>query len=87
MHRPAADATDHCFLERATQMSVIRVGSTEKYAAGWDTIFGGRKAVKKAKKASSKKAAKNAVKQSKKPAAKKSVAKKSVTKKPARRSR
>jgi hypothetical protein len=51
-------------------MSVIRVGSTEKYAAGWEAIFGGRKAAKKttAKKAAAKKA--------KKPAAKKSAAKK-----------
>lgn len=27
-------------------MSVIRVGSTGKYADGWDSIFGGRKAAK-----------------------------------------
>ena len=65
-------------MERATQMSVIRVGSTEKYAAGWDAIFGGRKATRAAKKASPKKA----VKKAKKPAAKKPAAKKS-----ARRSR
>lgn len=28
-------------------MSVIRVGSTSKYAEGWDTIFGGGKTAKK----------------------------------------
>jgi len=28
-------------------MSVIRVGSTSKYAEGWDSIFGGRQAAKK----------------------------------------
>lgn len=27
-------------------MSVIRVGSTNKYADGWDSIFGGRRAAK-----------------------------------------
>jgi len=27
-------------------MSVIRVGSTSKYADGWDSIFGGRRATK-----------------------------------------
>ena len=59
-------------------MSVIRVGSTEKYAAGWDAIFGGRKSANAAKKASPKKA----VKKAKKPTAKKSAAKK-----PARRGR
>ena len=48
-------------------MSVIRVGSTEKYAAGWDAIFGGRKATKKA----AKKAAKKTAKRAGKPAAKK----------------
>lgn len=63
-------------------MSVIRVGSTEKYAAGWDTIFGGRKAAKAAKKASPKKAAKKVAKK-----AKKQVAKKSGTKKTVRRGR
>ena len=82
MHRLFAGDVVHCFSERATQMSVIRVGSTEKYAAGWDTIFGGRKAGKKAKKASPKKAVKKTVKkaakQSKKPVAKKSAAKKAI---------
>lgn len=36
-------------------MSVIRVGSTGKYADGWDAIFGGRKA-SPAKKGAGKKA-------------------------------
>lgn len=29
-------------------MSVIRVGSTSKYAEGWDSIFGGGKTAKQA---------------------------------------
>ena len=79
MHRLFAGDANHCFSERATQMSVIRVGSTEKYAAGWDTIFGGRKAGKKASpKKAVKKTVKKAAKQSKKPVAKKSAAKKAI---------
>lgn len=41
-------------------MSVIRVGSTNKYAEGWDAIFGGRKSGvgKTAKKSAGTKAAK-----------------------------
>lgn len=41
-------------------MSVIRVGSTSKYAEGWDTIFGGGKGGggKTAKKAAGTKAVK-----------------------------
>ncbi|MCE9631685.1 MAG: hypothetical protein K8S94_13340 [Planctomycetia bacterium] len=66
-------------------MSVIRVGSTTKYADGWDTVFGGRKtAVKKtaAKKAGGKKApAKQAVAAAKKTTAgPKKSAKKSAKK-------
>lgn len=40
-------------------MSVIRVGSNEKYTSGWDKAFGGKKSAKKktAKKAAPKKAA------------------------------
>jgi hypothetical protein len=41
-------------------MSLIRVGSTSKYADGWDSIFGGRKGSKAS--ASAKKPAPKAVK-------------------------
>jgi len=47
-------------------MSVIRVGSTSKYADNWTAIFGGKKAAKKAKKAKAKAAKKPAKKKSKK---------------------
>ena len=73
-------------------MSVIRVGSTGKYADGWEQIFGGvgggrsgRPAAKKAtpkgkaKKATAKKAAPK--KATKKPAPKKAAAKKAAPKK------
>lgn len=48
-------------------MSVIRVGSSGQYAAGWDAIFGGAKAkpvgaAKRAKKAVKKSARKSAKK-------------------------
>ncbi|TWT48332.1 hypothetical protein [Botrimarina hoheduenensis] len=49
-------------------MSTIRVGSNEKYAEGWDKVFGGKKTKAKtttklaAKKASPKKTAKKATK-------------------------
>ena len=39
-------------------MSVIRVGSSTKYADGWDTAFGGRKTAAKKKAPAKKKAAK-----------------------------
>lgn len=61
-------------------MSVIRVGSTSKYADGWDSIFGGRRAAKAT--TSAKKPAK-AVKPAPKAAKKKAsriVKKKAVTK-------
>ncbi|MEI6506071.1 MAG: hypothetical protein WCO90_09365 [Planctomycetota bacterium] len=64
-------------------MSVIRVGSSTKYADGWDTAFGGRKTAAKkttAKKAGGKKAspAKQAVAMAKKASA--GVKKKVATK-------
>ncbi|MCE2727531.1 MAG: hypothetical protein LW698_12250 [Planctomycetaceae bacterium] len=48
-------------------MSIIRVGSSGQYAAGWDAIFGGAKAkpaggAKRAKKAAKKVAKKSAKK-------------------------
>jgi hypothetical protein len=45
-------------------VSVIRVGSSEKYASGWDKAFGGAKPAKKAtaEKAAPKKAAPKATK-------------------------
>ena len=45
-------------------MSVIRVGSSNKYAEGWDSIFGGGRGAKKAAgpKAATKKKASRAVK-------------------------
>jgi hypothetical protein len=42
-------------------MSIVRVGSTQKFSEGWDSIFGGKKtasAVKSAKKAAAKKSGK-----------------------------
>ncbi len=54
-------------------MSVIRVGSSNKYAEGWDSIFGGGKALKKAagskaaKKKASKTVKKKAVTKARKP--------------------
>ncbi len=48
-------------------MSIVRVGSNEKYSAGWETAFGGKPAKKKS--AGTKTAAKKAT--SKKTAAKK----------------
>jgi hypothetical protein len=72
-------ATGH-FLEIHT-MSVIRVGSTGKYADGWDHIFGGTKPARG--KAAGAKAA--AAKAAKKPASKASAAKKAAGKKAAKR--
>jgi len=44
-------------------VSVIRVGSSEKYASGWDKAFGGGKPAKASdKKAATKKAAKKKAK-------------------------
>ena len=52
-------------------MSVIRVGSSSGYAAGWDAIFGGTKKARPSTspKAGRKKAAKAAKKRTGKPAA------------------
>lgn len=57
-------------------MSVIRVGSSGQYAAGWDAIFGGAKAkpaggAKRAKKAAKKVARATPAKQAAKKSAKK----------------
>lgn len=54
-------------------MSTVRVGSNEKYAEGWDKVFGGKR------KPAGKKAVKKAVKKSvkKKAAPKKKKAKRS----------
>lgn len=43
-------------------MSIIRVGTTKKYADGWDAIFGGRKKspIKKAARSSKKAGKKSA---------------------------
>ena len=46
-------------------MSIIRVGTTKKYAEGWDAIFGGKK------KSPTKKAAPSAKKAGKKSASRK----------------
>jgi hypothetical protein len=61
-------------------MSVIRVGSSNKYAEGWDSIFGGGKATKKSAgpKAAKGKAASAAKAGTKK--ASRAVKKKTVTK-------
>lgn len=59
-------------------MSVIRVGSTSKYAEGWDSIFGGGKAGKTttaAKKPGTASAAKAGKKQASRAAKKKVVTK------------
>jgi len=58
-------------------MSLIRVGSSNKYAEGWDSIFGGRKGTKAT--SSAKKPAKAAPKVAKKKASR-VVKKKAVTK-------
>jgi hypothetical protein len=58
-------------------MSVIRVGSSSKYAEGWDSIFGGRKASSATKAAKGK--AVPAAKAGKKKASR-AVKKKAVTK-------
>jgi hypothetical protein len=39
-------------------MSIVRVGSTQKFSDGWDSIFGGKKGKPAAKKAGAKKKAK-----------------------------
>lgn len=52
-------------------MSVIRVGSSTKYADGWDTVFGGRKtATKKTSAGTKKKTVKKTAKKAAKKAAK-----------------
>lgn len=71
-------------------MSVVRVGTSSKYASGWDAVFGGAKpraagrkvaagtaTVKKAagRKAAGKKAVKTAAKKASKPKAAKKAAK------------
>jgi hypothetical protein len=45
-------------------MSIVRVGSSQKFSEGWDSIFGGKKASGGGKKAAAKKGGK------KRPAAK-----------------
>jgi hypothetical protein len=47
-------------------MSIVRVGSTQKYSEGWDKIFGGKKAAPAKKSTGKKKPAAKAAKQSKK---------------------
>jgi len=42
------------FCEGVVVMSVIRVGSTSTYAAGWDAIFGGATGRKKTRRAAGK---------------------------------
>ena len=44
-------------------MSVVRVGSTSGYAAGWDFVFGSSKTAQRAKKAKGRAAAGKAAKQ------------------------
>jgi hypothetical protein len=51
-------------LQRVIAVTIVRVGSNQKYANGWDQVFGGKSTAKKglakkapAKKASAKKAA------------------------------
>lgn len=55
-------------------MSVIRVGSTSGYAAGWDFVFGSSKTARRVKKTKGRAAAGTAARQS----AKKSVRKKAA---------
>jgi hypothetical protein len=57
-------------------MSVIRVGSTSGYAAGWDFVFGSSKTAQRVKKTKGRVASGKAARQS---------AKKSVRKKAAKR--
>lgn len=57
-------------------MTIVRVGSTDKYASGWDTAFGGKKKAKAAPAAAAPKAAAKSTKAAPKKAAKKSPAKK-----------
>lgn len=57
-------------------MSVIRVGSTSGYAAGWDFVFGSSKAARRVKKTKGRAAAGKAARK----AAKKSVLRKGVEK-------
>lgn len=59
-------------------MSIIRIGSTSKYAEGWSAVFGGRSAKKATPQPAGKKT-KGATKAARKPATKK--AKKKVAKK------
>lgn len=66
-------------------MSVVRVGSTQKFADNWDKVFGGSTGTKKkaASKSSrtSKKAAKKKAKSSAKTATRKTAKKKNVKRK------
>jgi hypothetical protein len=43
-------------------VTIVRVGSNQKYAEGWDQVFGGKKGKKKAAKPAPKKAAKKKAK-------------------------
>jgi hypothetical protein len=36
-------------------MSIVRVGSTQKFSENWDNIFGGKKSISAAKKSAGKK--------------------------------
>jgi hypothetical protein len=47
-------------------MSIVRVGSTQKFSENWDNIFGGKKSKPAAKEASKKKKTAKAVKSPKK---------------------
>jgi len=71
---PAVEAIQTKHKELAT-MSVIRVGSTEKYSDNWDNIFGGKKKSASKKKSvakkSTKKTTKKATKKTKKSTRKK----------------
>ncbi len=56
-------------------MSVIRVGSTNKYAEGWDSIFGGGKKPTAAKKSAAASTAKGGKKKASRVVKKKAVTK------------
>jgi hypothetical protein len=60
-------------LQRVIAVTIVRVGSNEKYANGWDQVFGGKTAAKKgpAKKGPAKKAAAKPAKKAAKKKAKK----------------
>jgi hypothetical protein len=47
-------------------MSIVRIGSTQKFSENWDNIFGGKKAKPVAKQGAKKKPAAKAAKRAKK---------------------